>query len=76
MFARLRSPVLKWIVHVLTCYRGERIAYELALQELQVVYNGFGGERRSVILFHLHTVQMLYLPKTVSICIADEEGVD
>ena len=23
--------------------RGERIAYELALQELQVVYNGFGG---------------------------------
>ena len=23
--------------------RGERIVYELALQELQVVYNGFGG---------------------------------
>ncbi len=25
------------------CCRGERIAYELSLQELQVVYNGFGG---------------------------------
>jgi len=29
-------------------FRGERIVYELSLQELFIAYNGYGGERNSV----------------------------
>ena len=45
---------LQCLSHTSASCRGQRIVYELALQELFIAYSGYGGEHPIEVLHNLH----------------------